>query len=119
MKGADNDIENRPDENICYVTIRCETAIAAGDLSEAMLEILPEDGIILDSFKVEYKDGDDVFDAILAAVKANKIHMEYIGTTAMPYIEGVANLYEFDCGATSGRMYQVNGQVPLLRHGAV
>ena len=28
------------------------------------------------------------------------------------YIEGIANLYEFDCGELSGWMYRVNGEFP-------
>lgn len=30
------------------------------------------------------------------------------------YIEGINNLYEFDCGELSGWMYKVNGLVPQL-----
>ena len=38
--------------------------------------------------------------------------MEDTGTAKIPYIEGIANLYEFDCGPLSGWMYQVNGWFP-------
>ena len=117
MAGAGNDIENRPDENICYVTITCKTALDSGKLSEEMLKILPDDGVILDNFKMEYEDGESVFDVIEKAVKENKIHMEYSGTKKVPYIEGVANLYEFDCGSLSGWMYRVNGWFPSFGMG--
>ncbi len=117
MSGANNEIENRPDENICYVTISCKTALESGKLSETMLELLPEDGIILDSYEVRYEDGASAFDAIAAAAKENKIHMEYKGTKKLPYIEGAANLYEFDCGALSGWMYRVNGWFPSFGMG--
>ena len=112
MKGANNDIENRPDENICYITITCNTALESGELSEAMLEILPENGVILENYEAKYEDGESVFDVIARAVRENKIHMEYSGTKSVPYIEGVANLYEFDCGSLSGWMYRVNGWFP-------
>ena len=98
MKGAGNEIENRPDENICYVTINCETAVKSGSLSETMQKLIPSDGVILDSYEVRYEDGASAFDIIAAAVKDNGIHMEYKGGKNLPYIEGVANLYEFDCG---------------------
>jgi len=29
------------------------------------------------------------------------------------YIEGIGNLYEFDCGELSGWMYSVNGEFPM------
>lgn len=117
MKGANNDIENRPDENICYITITCNTALESGELSEAMLEILPENGVILENYEAKYEDGESVFDVIARAVRENKIHMEYSGTKSVPYIEGVANLYEFDCGSLSGWMYRVNGWFPSFGMG--
>ena len=117
MKSGKVELENRPDENICYVSITCRTAIASGELSDSMLSILPEDGVILDSFEFEYEDGMTVFDVFAKVVKENKIHLEHTGTKAVPYIEGVANLYEFDCGPLSGWMYQVNGWFPSFSMG--
>ena len=117
MKSGKVELENRPDENICYVSITCRTAIASGELSDSMLSILPEDGVILDSFGFEYEDGMTVFDVFAKVVKENKIHMEYTGTKTVPYVEGVANLYEFDCGPLSGWMYQVNGWFPSFSMG--
>ena len=117
MKNGKVELENRPDENICYVNIICKTAIESGELSDSMLSILPEDGIVLENFELEYEDGATVFEVLSAAVRENKIHMEYTGTKNVPYIEGVANLYEFDCGPLSGWMYQVNGWFPSFSMG--
>ena len=117
MKGANNDIENRPDENICYVTISCKTAVDSGKLSDTMQGLLPADGMILDCYEVRYDDGASAFDVIAAAAKENKIHMEYKGGKSLPYIEGAANLYEFDCGPLSGWMYKVNGWFPSFGMG--
>ena len=109
MKSGKVELENRPDENICYISITCKTAIESGELSDSMLSVLPEDGIVLKDFEVSYEDGATVFDVFASVAKENKIHMEYTGTSKIPYIEGIANLYEFDCGPLSGWMYQVNG----------
>lgn len=117
MENAKNDITDRPDENVCYVTISCKTAIDSGELDKTMLGLLPADGIILDSYEVKYDDGASVFDVIASAVRTNSIHMEYSGTKTVPYIEGVANLYEFDCGGLSGWMYRVNGWFPTFSMG--
>lgn len=117
MKSGKVELENRPDENICYLNITCKTAIVSGELSESMLSVLPEDGVILDSFEIEYEDGATVFDIFAAAVRENKIHMEYSGTKTVPYVEGIANLYEFDCGPLSGWMYRVNGWFPSFSMG--
>ena len=44
----------------------------------------------------------------------NGIHMEFSNTPMYnsAYIEGIGNLYEFDCGEQSGWMYAVNGWFP-------
>ena len=117
MKSGKVELENRPDENICYISITCKTAIESGELSDSMLSVLPKDGIVLKDFEVYYEDGATVFDVFASVVKENKIHMEYTGTAKIPYIEGVANLYEFDCGPLSGWMYQVNGWFPSFNMG--
>lgn len=117
MKSGEVELENRPEENVCYITISCKTALASGELGDSMLKILPENGIILENYEVIYEDGATVFDILSAAVKANKIHMEYTGTAKTPYIEGIANLYEFDCGPLSGWMYKVNGWFPSFSFG--
>ena len=117
MKNGKVELENRPEENICYISIVCKTAIESGELSDSMLKVLPEDGNVLEKFELEYEDGATVFDVLANAVRENKIHMEYTGTKTVPYIEGVANLYEFDCGPLSGWMYQVNGWFPSFSMG--
>ena len=75
---------------------------------------MPEDGWILAPVTVEFTAGQNMFDVLLATVKANAIHMEYQNTPMYEtaYIEGIGNLYEFDCGALSGWMYRVNGWFP-------
>jgi hypothetical protein len=42
--------------------------------------------------------------------------MEFEATPSLSsnYIEGIANIYEFDCGELSGWMYRVNGSFPNL-----
>ena len=60
------------------------------------------------------QEGDTVFDVLLRTVLENDIHMEYVDTPVYDsaYIEGIANLYEFDAGEQSGWMYSVNEEFP-------
>ena len=71
MKNGKVELENRPEENICYVSITCNTALESGELSDSMLSILPENGIILDKYEIEYKEGATVFDVFADDVKEN------------------------------------------------
>ena len=99
----------------CTISIRCATILDHLDeLEPEKVELVPEDGWILAPVTVEFTAGQNVFDVLLATVKANAIHMEYQNTPMYEtaYIEGIGNLYEFDCGALSGWMYKVNGWFP-------
>ena len=99
----------------CTISISCATILDHLDeLDPEKVELVPEDGWILAPVTVEFTAGQNVFDVLLETVKANAIHMEYQNTPMYEtaYIEGIGNLYEFDCGALSGWMYKVNGWFP-------
>jgi len=78
------------------------------------LEVLPEDGIIYKKQTITFSEGESVFDVLLREMKKNKIHMEFSMTPIYNsnYIEGINNIYEFDCGELSGWMYKVNDWFP-------
>lgn len=61
-----------------------------------------------------FTEGESVFDVLLRVCTEQKIHMEFTETPMYQsaYIEGIGNLYEFDCGDLSGWMYRVNGCFP-------
>jgi len=78
------------------------------------IEVLPEDGIIYGTKTVLFYEGESVFDLLLREMQENKIHMEFVMTPIYNshYIEGINNIYEFDCGELSGWMYKVNDWFP-------
>jgi hypothetical protein len=76
--------------------------------------IVPSDGIIYAQKTVTFSEGESVFDILQRELRANRIALEFTNTPAYggSYIEGINNLYEFDCGELSGWMYSVNGSFP-------
>lgn len=99
----------------CTFCIRCDTILSNLDkLSKNKTEIIPTDGIILFPHETVFYEGESVFNVLLRETKQNNIHFEFqmspMYETA--YIEGIANIYEFDCGDLSGWMYKVNGTIP-------
>lgn len=101
-------------ELTCTLSVRCDTAIKSSLLDTKKREILPENGVIFKEQAVTFYEGESVFNVLLREMKRNKIHMEYSNTPiySSAYIEGIGNLYEFDCGELSGWMYRVNGSFP-------
>ncbi|GAA0377733.1 DUF4430 domain-containing protein [Caldalkalibacillus horti] len=82
--------------------------------NEDKLEVLPEDGVIFEEQTVTFYEGESVFDVLLREMQEHKIHMEFVMTPIYNshYIEGINNIYEFDCGELSGWMYKVNDWFP-------
>lgn len=82
----------------------------------AKKSLLPEDGVLVSTRSVPFKEGSTVFDALVAVTKDQRVHMEYVSTPLYKsnYIEGIANIYEMDAGPLSGWMYKVNGVFPSV-----
>lgn len=99
----------------CKFSIECSTILNnLDDLNPDKLDALPSDGIILKSCTVTFHDGESVFDVLKRICADNGIQMEASFTPMYnsAYVEGIHNLYEFDCGSGSGWMYRVNGWYP-------
>ena len=75
---------------------------------------VPADGYILYPVEVSFEDGESVFDVLQRTCSRMGIALEYSWTPVYDsyYIEGIHNLYEFDCGDGSGWVYEVNGWSP-------
>ncbi len=99
----------------CTFSIECSTILNnLSDLDPDKLELIPSNGVILAPTKVTFYEGESVFDVLQRICKEKGIHLESSWTPIYnsSYIEGIHNLYEFDCGELSGWMYRVNGWYP-------
>ena len=99
----------------CTVSISCAAILENFDrLNAEKADLIPADGVLLAPTAVEFTEGESVFDVLKRVCRENKIHMEFSETPVYQsaYIEGIGNLYEFDCGEGSGWMYRVNGEFP-------
>ena len=109
---------SKPENKTVTIAISCKTAINNGLNKKPGFSHLPSNGIILQNMKVEFNEGDTVFDILVKVTRKKGIHMEYRGSGSNTYIEGINNLYEFDGGSNSGWMYNVNGVYPNYGVGA-
>ena len=99
----------------CTFSIECSTIFNNLDqLNADKLDALPSDGVIFPKTSVTFYEGESVYDVLQRVCKENNIHMEASWTPIYnsAYVEGIHNLYEFDCGTGSGWMYRVNGWYP-------
>ena len=103
--------------NTCTLEIRCDTLLKNLDrLAPGKAELVPENGILLGKTTVTFEPGESVFDVFRRCLRGQKLHFEYVDAKAYGsiYIEGIGNLYEYDCGEQSGWLYFVNGISPGL-----
>lgn len=104
---------NKP--HTCTLSIDCKTILDnKKDLEKEKESYVPKDGWIMKKRTVIFYEGESVFDVLLRETKKESIQMEYSMTPIYNsnYIEGIHNLYEFDCGRYSGWMYKVNDWYP-------
>lgn len=109
------DVEISDTAYTCTISISCATILDHMDwLDPEKVELVPEDGWILEPTEVTFYEGESVFNVLQRTGKQQGIHMEFENTPMYnsAYIEGIHNLYEFDCGELSGWMYKVNGWFP-------
>lgn len=103
------------DGNSCTISISCSTILNnMGNLTKGKESFVPSDGWILKPMTVQFSEGESVHDVLKRVCRDNGIHMESSFTPAYnsAYVEGINQLYEFDCGEVSGWMYNVNGWFP-------
>ena len=112
---ADGNIVVSTPANSCTIEIRCDTILDNMENLKAGKEgYVPSNGKILSTVKVSFEEGETVFDVLKRVCSKADIHLEYSWTPMYNsyYVEGINNLYEFDCGNESGWMYKVNGWFP-------
>ena len=101
-------------DNTCTFVIECKTILNNKDkLKKGLEKYVPDDAVIF-SGTVGFDSGESVYDILRRICDENSIQMEASYTPAFSsyYVEGINNLYEFDCGQGSGWMYSVNGVFP-------
>ena len=99
----------------CTLSIECSTILNnLSVLEEDKLDVLPKNGMIFPAQTVTFYEGESVYDVLKRVCRENRIPMEASWTPMYnsAYVEGIGNLYEFDCGSGSGWMYRVNGWYP-------
>ena len=96
----------------CTLVVECSTVLGHMDeLDPDKQELIPSDGVLLQT-EVVIEEGDTAYDVLERAAREANMHLESSVTPGYGsvYIEGIANLYEFDCGSLSGWIYFVNGE---------
>ena len=110
--------QNSADEDAtlaCTLSVSCSTILDNLEIfNDEKLEVLPADGVIFPAQTITFYEGETVFNVLQREMKKNNIHMEFakVPLYNSNYIEGIGNIYEFDCGELSGWVYKVNGVFP-------
>jgi hypothetical protein len=104
-----------PAQLSCTLSINCSTILNNLDkLRSGKRNLVPSGGVIMAARTASFTEGETVFDVLRRETQNSGIHMEFMTSPVYgsAYIEGINNLYEFDCGDLSGWMYCVNGWYP-------
>ena len=95
------------------LTVRCDKVPGLDQI-----DYLPHDGIILATSSYEIEAGETVYDILIQAARAGKLHVDASGSGESAYVRGISYLYEQQHGDLSGWTYTVNGTSPSVGCGA-
>ena len=95
------------------LSIRCDVAVG-----RVQGDYIPADGVMLAAVTVPFRDGDTVYDILIAAARQYRLQIDATGSAGMEYIAGINYLYEFDLGELSGWTYRVNDTPPSVGCGS-
>ncbi|MGN0555031.1 MAG: DUF4430 domain-containing protein [Candidatus Fimenecus sp.] len=99
-----------PQTQTVSLSVTCHNAIAYGILDNPNFQgVVPENGVYFDNGAVEFTAGESVLTVLKRCLKAQKI-VYNIGSDG--YVKSIGGLSERDCGAQSGWLYKVNGELP-------
>ena len=108
-----------PQVQYCTLSISCATILNNMDkLTPGTEALIPAGGVILGATQVVYEDGDTVYTLLKRELQSRYMHYEFTGSGSSAYLNGLCNIYEFDCGNLSGWEYAVNGSFPSVGMGA-
>lgn len=99
----------------CTFSIECTSILNHLEtLNPEKLDVIPKNGILFAPQAVTFYEGESVYDVLQRVCRENGIPMEASWTPMYnsAYVEGIGNLYEFDCGKGSGWMYRADGWYP-------
>lgn len=97
-----------------HFTIQCKKILDRKDLwKDGIEQVIPKNGIFFDGM-LDFEQGSTVYDLLKKICKEQNIPLDskYTPIYATYYVQGIGNLYEFDCGSESGWKYMVNGELP-------
>lgn len=101
------------DSEVVYLQIECKVLLDDQEnIKQSLLDegIIPSDGIFLKEKTLVLRNKDTVFSILKRASRYYQFQLEYEGLQGSYYIEGIYNLYEFDCGSLSGWLFYINGE---------
>ena len=102
-----------PEAQVVTITIVCYNALQSDALPDGVRAILPAGGVLVQR-TVPLEEGDTVWSVTRRVCQEAGVSLEanYAAAQSAVYVEGIGQLYEFDCGEGSGWIYKVNGTAP-------
>lgn len=113
-QNRENAGQDKETEKKVRLTIQCTAILDHRELwKDGLEEILPDNGIFYTGDCI-LSEGETVYDVLKMVCQEKNIALDsqYTPIYGTYYIQGIGNLYEFDCGSESGWKYSVNGKVP-------
>ncbi len=100
-------------------TVDCKTILQDNNMSklnENLKKYVPKDGVIIDEQHVRLKTNDTAFSVLKRVAYEKNIQIDFLYSASYNsyYIKSINYIYEKSCGVSSGWLYFVNAESPIV-----
>ena len=101
------------------LTVSCENLLGDDRASAELRAAVPDDGLLVPPTEVTVLEGDTAFTLLERVCAERGVALDVQRGLSGVYVQGIGGVREFDCGALSGWLFRINGEIRSTDSGSV
>ena len=101
------------------LTVSCENLLGDDRADDELRAAVPDDGLLVPPTEVTVLEGDTAFTLLERVCAERGLALDVQRGLSGVYVQGIGGVREFDCGALSGWLFRINGEIRSTDSGSV
>ena len=101
------------------LTVSCENLLGDERADDGLRAAVPDDGLLVPPTEVTVLEGDTAFTLLERVCAERGLALDVQRGLSGVYVQGIGGVREFDCGALSGWLFRINGEIRSTDSGSV
>ena len=97
----------------------CENLLGDDRADDGLRAAVPDDGLLVPPTEVTVLEGDTAFTLLERVCAERGLALDVQRGLSGVYVQGIGGVREFDCGALSGWLFRINGEIRSTDSGSV